>query len=204
MLEYKSDITGSPDAPLVYLVHGRAGNRDVMWTFRRCVPEGWNVIAPEAPLSDPLGGCSWWQVHPDGSRHEEILDAVDRLGGFMESIEKEKGLTPPFRLALGFSQGAGLLSVISQKEPSRFRGIGLLAGFVIQISLAEHGKEELPSILVCHGSLDELVTTERALSGVQYLRSLGASVEYVEDPVGHKVGTAAMRRLKSWFGEFAP
>ena len=51
-------------APLLYMVHGRAGNIEVMWAFRRTAPETFSLLSVEAPQPDPVGGYSWWQVEP--------------------------------------------------------------------------------------------------------------------------------------------
>jgi len=198
-LRYRYLMASDPAAPIVYLVHGRAGNREVMWAFRRSLPEVCTIIAPEAPLADPIGGYSWWLVEPGRNHQPEALGAADRLGAFIRSVESLHGLSPCLRLALGFSQGAGTLSVLTQREPLLFRGVGLLAGFVIRLPDALPA-ETLPEILMAHGSADEVVPIADARAGYVHLRERGFPVEFVEDPVGHKVGTSGMRRLREWAG----
>ncbi|NDC37863.1 MAG: hypothetical protein EBZ48_07395, partial [Proteobacteria bacterium] len=110
-LRHKVRIT-DPTKPLVVLVHGRAGNFDVMWTFRRAIPDHFSVLLPQAPLTDPIGGFSWWQVGERGKREEgPAQDAAAMLKRFLADSQAYYGLTPPNTLAAGFSQGAGLLSV---------------------------------------------------------------------------------------------
>ena len=198
-LRYRYLAASDSAAPVVYLIHGRAGNREVMWAFRRSLPESCTIIAPEAPLADPIGGYSWWLVEPGRNHRPEALGAADQLGAFIRSVESLHGLSPRLRLALGFSQGAGTLSVLMQREPLLFRGVGLLAGFVIRLPDSLSG-EMLPEILMAHGSADEVVPVADARAGCAYLRERGFPVEFIEDPVGHKVGTAGMRRLREWAG----
>jgi phospholipase/carboxylesterase len=195
-LRHKYNLTADPAAPLIYLVHGRAGTFDVMWTFARCIPESFNIIAPEAFLPDPVGGFSWWPV--DGSQNRQSIDdGVNRLRTFIDSAEEHFALTPRTRIALGFSQGAGLLSCLLQKEPGLFSQVGLLAGFVIDCG-GPQGGGKLPRILMAHGSQDPVISLEKAKSGAELLRQYGAEIEFHEDDVTHKVGTAGMRALKSW------
>ncbi len=191
-----------PQAPLCFLVHGRAGNFDVMATFKRCLPEEWAVIAVQGFLEDVRGGFSWWNVDEEvrDLRWEAIRLAAARLTGFVEQAIEFYKLQPRQILALGFSQGAALLSLLAQKDPQMFSGVGLLAGFVIRESSRPGGK--LPALFVAHGTEDDVVPLNKAKEGVEYLRSLGASVTYVEDAVGHKVGTSALKALKIWAGGF--
>lgn len=187
----------SPTAPLVVLVHGRAGNKGVMWTFERCLPEGCHIVSFEAFLPDPIGGWSWWEMTPEGSRREAITHAVARfsraVGGFCELYS----LTPSHALGIGFSQGAVLLSNATLTGATSFEGIALLAGFTLFPSEAPV-TSRLRSVFVAHGTADETISVNRARDGVHKLRALGLSVEYIEEDVGHKIGTEGTRALKSW------
>jgi phospholipase/carboxylesterase len=216
-----SDATGlihrvllaeSSEAPLVLLVHGRAGTCEVMWAFRRSLPEGVSILAPQAFLPDPVGGFSWWDVSEfrgaESARvttREAITGARQRLIHFLDAALSFYQLRPRVVLALGFSQGAGLLSTVVQHEPGRFIGVGLLAGFVIKENLPERAQgsgqaRARPSIFIGHGELDEVVPLAVAKEGEEFFRTQGFPTEFHSDLVGHKIGTAAMRGLKSWSG----
>ncbi len=187
----------SPSAPLIVFIHGRAGTREVMWLFERCIPPEAAIVSFEAPLPDTEGGWSWWDIARPDSVGEGSAAAADRVVTALQRFEKEFSLTPRNRIAIGFSQGAALLSVALQRGRLDVAGVGLLAGFVIPV------EGPLPivtpvSLFVVHGSLDEIVPIERAQKGVQYLRGLGYTVHFSEDAVGHKVGVAATRELKAW------
>lgn len=41
---------GSPDAPLIIMLHGLGGDENVMWIFERALPKHATVIAPRAPI----------------------------------------------------------------------------------------------------------------------------------------------------------
>ena len=66
----------SARSPLVVLVHGRAGSREVMWSFDRCIPKGAAVVAFQGFLADPIGGFSWWDLEGSGSKRDAIRAAV--------------------------------------------------------------------------------------------------------------------------------
>ncbi len=199
-LRHKVRIT-NPEKPLIVLVHGRAGNYDVMWTFRRAVPDDYSVLLPQAPLDDPIGGHSWWQVGEQGRREDSPAQAAaESLQRFIEKAVAYYQLKPGCFLGAGFSQGAALLSVLLQSSANPFDGAALMAGFVLKQPQPVRGKTR--SILVLHGSIDEVVPLEMAELGVSYLGGLGYPVQFIQDPVGHKIGTGAVRALTSWVGSF--
>jgi len=194
-LHCRARISDKRDAPVVFLVHGRAGNFEVMWAFRRCIPDSFHIIAPQAFLDDPIGGYSWWPIN-DGRNRAEILEAAQKLKAFIPASLSHYGILPQTSLAFGFSQGAGLLSVLLQDDPNLFAGIALLAGFVIQTDNTVRNPKT--SIFVAHGSKDATVSIDKARQGATYLTGLGFAVEFHEDEVDHKVGATGMRKLKEW------
>lgn len=198
-LRFKYTLGATSDAPCVFMVHGRAGNHDVMWAFRRCIPEGATIIAPQAPLADPVGGFSWWLVRPDWPK-EEGVEAALKLLLFMRSVLVDLGLKPRKVVAVGFSQGGAVLSLCAQLKPDFFSGLGLLASFTIKHPSIEADLGGLP-VFIGHGSKDETVPLDKAMRGGDFLRERGATLTLFTDDVGHKLGTGAMRGLKDWLSE---
>lgn len=196
-LQHKYLLSNDPTAPLIFLVHGRAGTLDVMWTFKRTLPEECSIIAPQAPRPDRIGGFSWWDVEAGRHIHADTVAASQTLTKFLKESCKYYGLRPRTQLALGFSQGAGLLSLTIQREPNLLAGTALLAGFVLREPVSGL-TPPLSEVLMLHGSQDDIVPAAQAREGAEYLRTLGFSVHFHEDPVGHKVGAAGMRILGEW------
>ncbi len=193
----------NPERPLVFFVHGRAGNIDVMAPFKRSAPDSFNLIFVEAPKADPIGGFSWWLI--DSTQTEsEIEKAATNLKEFIDACLSYYQLKPKCRLALGFSQGAGLLSLLVQKEPQLFDGVAMLAGFVLkkQQALACPARADAAKIFIAHGLQDKTVPIEQARAGAEHLKSFGFKVEMVEDNVAHKIGVQGTRQLRAWLHEF--
>ncbi len=186
-------------APFFLLVHGRAGTVDLMWTFRRCLPEFANVISVEAPLADPIGGYSWWPIER-AEWESGAMIAYQTLVVFLEQAQEFYNLRPVSKAALGFSQGGGLLSLLVQRAPHALDAAALLASFVIEDTALP--APPLPKIFMAHGSADKTIPITKAQAGSEYLKHKGFSVEFVEDSVGHKVGAGGMRELKSFCGLF--
>jgi len=187
----------SASAPLVVLLHGRAGNRSVMWTFERSIPTECHVVAFQAFLADPLGEWSWWDVTVPGSKKESIMFAADRLSRALAAFLKLHTLTPQKIVGMGFSQGSVLLTAAALRALVEFDGVAVLAGFVFQPSESLALTKKL-KVFVAHGLHDETVPVSEARDGVAALQKRGFEVLYVEEAVGHKVGIEGTRSLKAW------
>lgn len=200
-LSYKIRFGESVTSPLVYLVHGRAGNFDVMWTFARSIPKNCTIIAPQANIEESIlphspDGKSWWLINPIKDINPDCTDAAGLLTKFISQVEERYSLSPQVRISIGFSQGAAVLSCIIQSKPDLFSAVGLLAGFVVKMS--NKSIADLPQILIVHGIKDEIVPVSQAQSGYDFLQEIGYPVELHLDQVGHKVGTAGMQVLQKW------
>lgn len=187
----------SARSPLVALVHGRAGNREVMWSFDRCIPKGVAVVSFQAHLPDPIGGFSWWDFEGTESKREAISAASKRVSYALERFIDLEGLAPSGTVALGFSQGAVLLASGVLLGDLALDGLGLLAGFAPRPDgpavLRGH-----PKVFIAHGTKDEVISIERARHSASLFRGLGLDVTVAEDDVGHKVGIEGTRALKTW------
>ena len=184
-------------APLVIFVHGRAGTRQVMWFFEQCLPNGASIVAFEAFLPDPLGGFSWWDFETPESKKDQIARAAKQLSLAIERFITLGSLTPSKVIALGFSQGAVLLSSAMLSGDIALDGLGVLAGLVPKPDGPTYIHDK-PQIFIAHGIKDEVIQVERARLGVELLRELGLHVTYIEEGVGHKVGIDGTRGLKHW------
>jgi phospholipase/carboxylesterase len=190
-------------APLAVLLHGRAGTREVIWMFERQVPPGAAVLSLQAPLPEPppLGGFSWWRLDADeDERAEAVRHSIERMTNAIERFLESHRLEPASRVALGFSQGAALISAALLSQRLRVDGAALLAGFVVEPPgpPAVHGA---PKVFMAHGTRDEVISIERARRGAKLLENLGLPVTQVEDDVGHKIGVQGTRALRNWLHE---
>jgi predicted esterase len=183
--------------PLVFLVHGRAGTLSVMSIFERSIPDTWHRVFVQAPHADPIGGFSWWDIQSDDTvRSEQRERSRVALAALIEGYAAQQGLTPQFSVAIGFSQGAAMLSLIMQEEVLGLRGVALLSGFVLESSSNRQPKS--PSVFVFHGTRDDIIPLSRAERGIDFLRERGYSVTKVLEDVGHKVGIQGMKSLGTW------
>ena len=201
-LAFNYRLSEDQAAPLVVFVHGRAGDRNVMWTFERCVPPSWSIVSFQAFLPDDLGGWSWWHMTQEGSSRAAIMEACRRLEHALERFRVRFSLQPRITLGCGFSQGAVLVSAAGLSGLIQFNGIAILAGFAL-LPKEDMVSSSMPqSVFVAHGTKDEIISVDRTRNSITAIRSLGIPVNYVEEEVGHKVGIQGTRGLRDWFFEW--
>ncbi len=189
------------ESPVVLFIHGRAGNRDVMWAFQRTIPADFAIVAFEAFTTDSIGGYSWWDMSQKGTLHEAIPHAAKRLSSAWNAFRDLKVLSPSKVIAVGFSQGAILISASAFMGDCAFDGIGLLAGFPY-VDEERFNPIKIPSVFMANGTDDTIIPIERAREGRSRLESRGIFPELVEEQVGHKLGVQGMKALKQWIVDF--
>ncbi len=189
---------------LLLLVHGWTGDENSMWVFARNLSERYWIIAPRAPYTTSPSGYSWRPRRPgvhDRPTYDDLQPAVDSLLSLIDSYAAGNHLDASQFDAMGFSQGAALISILAVLHPERVGRVGVLAGFVPRG--AEHLAENQPlkgkSFFVAHGTLDDLVPIDVARTSVQVLEAAGANVTYCEDEVGHKLSAKCLRALETYF-----
>ncbi len=78
--------------------------------------------------------------------------------------------------------------------------MGVLAGFVpsgLDDVIAQKPLSN-KKVFVAHGTKDETVKIERAHEAVKLFEQAGADVKFVEDEVGHKLGSNGMKALEEF------
>jgi phospholipase/carboxylesterase len=184
------------------MLHGRAGDEDVMWVFAPTVPDGWLLVAPRGIKEDPWGGYSWRlrdkEEWPDLVQFDVPVGAVV---DFIHSLPALYGADLGHLFLMGFSQGAATAYAVAMRHPDLVQGIAGLVGFVpMECSdiMAAQPLEGMP-IFMAVGREDERVPYERSLNCAQTLNLAGAELEYHEYDTGHRLNAEGMRALRAWW-----
>jgi phospholipase/carboxylesterase len=189
--------------PTAVLIHGHAGNEDVMWIFARTLPKNWLLIAPRAIKDGGAdGGYSWYprqlDVWPTLNEFDEAVTAVTH---FIHALPHLYKADPDRIYLMGFSQGAALAYATAIRQPSLVQGIAGLVGFVpeeAEAALDADPLQDLP-IFMAVGAQDERIPTARARQGAKVLKTAAAQLEYHEYDTGHKLNAQGMRDLTTWW-----
>lgn len=186
------------------LLHGWSGDENSMWVFVRGFPAHYWIAAPRAPHVAPQGGYSWRAPSPGARRMPKLEDmrpSAEGLIRFVDDFTASIGVEAAQFEALGFSQGAAMVSALALLFPQRIRRAGVLAGFVPDGAEGQIARRVLQGkpFFVAHGVQDELVPLEQARRSVALLEQAGARVTYCEADLGHKVGAQCLRALGEFF-----
>ncbi|MCA9937820.1 MAG: alpha/beta fold hydrolase [Anaerolineales bacterium] len=191
--------------PTVVMLHGRAGNEDVMWVFARALPPGWLLVAPRAIKPDE-GGYAWHprlpHVWPSLAQFDAAVAVVAHLIRALPALYN----ADPRRLYLmGFSQGAALSYAVAMRHPPLVRGVAGLVGFAptnAEEAMARQALAGLP-VFMAVGRQDDKIPYERAQACATILRGAGADLTCREYAGGHKMPAQGMRDLTTWWQTIA-
>jgi predicted esterase len=186
-----------PAEPAVVLLHGRTGDETVMWVVAEALPTAGWMISPRAPFPTTDGGFSWSEpAHAGKSKFEDFDQGVAALRSLLDRLSDERGIDRRRMILVGFSQGAALAFAVARHGHLQPLGIVALAGFLPD---GDPGPLRAIPIFWGHGTRDTRVPIETARVDVEKLRRAGASVQFCEADVEHRVGVECMRGLKQWW-----
>ena len=193
---------GNKPLATAVLLHGHAGNEDVMWIFARTLPPGWLIIAPRAIQDNGDGGYSWHTHQPDSwPTLEDFDEAVTAVTHFIHALSNLYNADPQHIYLMGFSQGAALSYALAMRQPGLIQGIAGLVGFIpeqIESALATDPLQNLP-VFIAVGTKDERIPVKLARHGANTIKKAAAQLDYNEYDTGHKLNAQGMRDLTAWW-----
>jgi phospholipase/carboxylesterase len=188
---------------LLVLIHGWTGDENSMWVFtRRFSPDYW-MIAPRAPHASESTGFSWRPLE-EGTFGRPSLESLNSSAEALIQMIDEYAASVKLDAAqfdaIGFSQGAAVVTALGSLYTQRVRKMGVLAGFVpYQFeTIVETRPLEGKHIFVAHGTQDQIITVDRARTSMTLLEQAGATITYCEDEVGHKLSSKCLRALEAY------
>lgn len=197
-----AEPAGPGPHPTIVMLHGRAGNEDVMWIFARALAPEWLLVAPRAIKEDPAGGYSWRIREKDEWPTLVQFDVpVGAVVDFIHALPDLYGADLAHLYLMGFSQGAATAYAVAMHYPDLVQGIAGLVGFVpmeCDDLAAAEPLEGMP-IFMAVGKDDERIPYARSLACAHTLQMVGADLDYHEYEMGHRLNAQAMRDLKAWW-----
>lgn len=187
--------------PTVVLVHGRYGNDEVMWVFRRVIPRPWLLVTPRAFVPEQNGSYSWLH-QPAGywPRLEEFDQAALALTRFLTALPRIYNADPERLFLMGFSQGAAVAISTALHEPGLIKGIASLVGFAPEANPDDvTGRLAGMPVFMAAGTEDTRVPIDQARQSAALLRLAGSALDYHEYTAEHKLPPEGMKDLQSWW-----
>lgn len=198
------DASLDDTAPVVVMVHGKAGDESAMWIFKQTIPTGVAIVSPRAPLPGAHGGFVWFNsVNGTLQPTAEGLQAgLSKLTHFIDGLRYLYPINPDRLLLMGFSQGAAISNAFTLNYPNRVLGVASLAGAMVQPFdlMPAPALNGLP-VFIAHGLEDDTIPISQAQQTRDRYQALGADVTYGEYRTGHKMTLNAINALKNWVAE---
>jgi phospholipase/carboxylesterase len=186
----------------VVMLHGRYGDEDVMWIFKKSTPAHWLKIAPRGLLAEPRGSYSWvYQEYGVWPELPAFDTAATAMAQFLHALPRVYNADPDHLYLMGFSQGAAVSYATAMRNPGLIQAIAGLVGFIPDACATPANLEALEDmpIFMAVGLEDKLVPHERALGCAGVLRQANAQLSYNEYNTGHKLNSQGMRDLQQWW-----
>lgn len=196
---------GDGPHPTVVALHGwGASAMDLLGLAPYLAGGRFLVLCPQGRIEVPLGpmvGYGWFPLTmgapPDPSTFAAGVDDATR---FIDAAVRRYPVDPNKLVVLGFSQGGVIAYALALREPARFAGLAALSSWLpepVAPTLAAGTYDRL-SVLVHHGTSDDLIDVARGRESVERLRSLRVPITYREFDMGHEINADSLADVSTW------
>lgn len=200
---------GGAPRQLAILLHGLgADGQDLIGLaphWARALPNA-AFVSPNAPFPCDMSpfGYQWFSVQDRAP--EAMLGGVRAAAPALDAfIDKElaaAGLDESRLALIGFSQGAMMSLHVGPRREKQLAGIVGFSGRLIAPKLLAEDVETRPSVLLAHGTADEVVPFESMALAERGLREVGIEVETLPCPgVGHSIDPSGLARGAAFLQE---
>jgi len=191
--------------PTVIAMHGRGANENDLppVVLALEIPD-LLLVTPRAPFAFPYGGYAWYNPGQEGVPDADTFrTSVGLLQKFVEEVKVGYPVDPKRLILMGFSQGTMMAYATALLNPSKFRGVAALSGYVPYRSHPSLQLSNLAGfpVFISHGSNDPLIPVRFGRETAKLLRGAGANVVYREYVMGHEISEETIRDLKQWISE---
>ena len=189
--------------PLLLLLHGYGSNEDDLFSFADYLHDDFLVISVRAPYVLQPMGYAWYAIHFDQdlgkwSDDEQAKKSTKIIMQFLKELQNEQTFDQTQIHLLGFSQGGILSYALGLSYTNKFNSIAVLSGYLNQNITQLQTDQEVPSIFVAHGTLDEVVPYAWGEASVRLLNEEGIKPEVSYEDVGHTLGQKGFQNLIKW------
>lgn len=188
--------------PTIIALHGRgADENDLVPVVLALELSDVVLVTPRAPFAFPYGGYAWYNLADEGVPETETFrTSLGLFRKFVEEVKVSYPVNPGRLILLGFSQGTAIAYATVLHDPSAFRAIAALSGYIpdqSDLPLQVNNLRGFP-VFISHGSSDMMIPVQLGRESRELLHRAGAEVTYREYPMGHEVTENTIRDLKEW------
>lgn len=204
---YQAAKKNPEKAPLLVMIHGYGSHENDLFSLKEYLGNDSHFLSLRAPLSLGFGGFAWYPIHFDavGAKTSDTKMAAqsrDLILSFISQFQEQEQLSENPLWLMGFSQGAILSYGLALNEPSKFKRVMALSGYVLkEIVPDKYQKSQVQKLdfFVSHGREDEVIPVQAARMSTEFLEKLGVQHRYQEYPAGHGINPDNLRDLVDWY-----
>ncbi len=188
-------LAGGKARALIVLVHGYGSNGEEMMHVaaqaRYALPTV-AFVAPNAPgrLAPLADGRRWWPLDSfaPAALAAGVAAAVPELDAFLTHEPAAHGLADDRLLLIGFSQGMMMALHVGLRRAKPLAGIVGISGMLVAPKRLAAEIRSRPSVLLVHGSKDNVVPFREMDVAASALRAVDVEVEtHVSQGTGHGI-----------------
>ena len=186
--------------PTLVMMHGMTGTSEMMRPFaEKILPEGWNLLVPQAEFEHPNRGYTWWRYEGGDNPGRRILTAKE-LSDVDASLLKLSNILPDDELVLGgFSQGGAMAQELLQFNLKVLGIIAIGTSAVRPLELRGRLREISPSkLLWMHGESDHRVSLDAGLEIPEIFEDSGWDVAKFQHKKGHMIPIEFHAAVREW------
>jgi phospholipase/carboxylesterase len=207
------ETSKSVDASIIWLHGLGATGHD----FEPIVPElgltssiGVRFIFPHAPsipvtINQGVVMPAWYDITDMTMEREIDLGQIMKSSAWINELIKQeidRGIDSKRIIIAGFSQGGAVAYEVALTCPYPLGGLLALSTYLATSETIKpsEANRKLP-ILVCHGTLDMMVTENLGVKAVESLKTLGYEPQYNTYPMQHAVCAEEISDISIWIQE---
>lgn len=191
--------------PTLVMMHGMTGTSEMMRPFaEKVLPNGWNLLVPQAEFVHPLRGYTWWRYEGGDNPGRRILSAKE-LADVDSSLLKLTKILPDDQLVLGgFSQGGAMAQELLQFDLNILGIIAIGTRVVRPLELKDR-LQHIPksNLLWMHGESDHRVNLEAGLEIPKLFEEASWDVIRIQHHKGHMIPIEFHENVKEWLEKIA-
>lgn len=199
----KQATTTKKKAPIIVLLHGYGSNVDDLFSFAPYLPADHTIISFEAPLSLPMGGNAWYEIHFDQNQDKwsddvQALKAIDQIMDSIAKLADRYHLDKEDITLLGFSQGAILSWATAFNYSGRIRRIVALSGYINSDLIKNPNDTPLFEAYASHGTVDPVIPFDWAKKSIEPVSKQHQNIHFYEFSDGHTVSQENFSKMVAW------